>query len=212
MVQTDKFRGVIGPLLVSRGFAFGLPASSDSAWPGYVSYSSLAENFTTVDHPSPRYWLLWPGILCLVAVSMTGKACRRLVELTGCSYITTELACQWRIFGLSTQAIWKAARRYFASKKGLGTRDAGEYSSLSKKEKLVEDPASESDQVKMWMWLPGLISVLVLTCLVMYVQYEMPVAETCLALLLTFFFSFLAIQATGATGKLSPIPRYFHFL
>lgn len=66
----------MGPLLVSRGLAFGLPASSDTAWAGYISYSSLAEEFTTADHPSPRYWLLWPGILCLVTVSMIGEAHR----------------------------------------------------------------------------------------------------------------------------------------
>lgn len=54
----------------------------------------------------------------------------------------------------------------------------------------------------MWMWFPGLTLVLFLTCLFMYKQFDMPVSETCLALFLTFFFSFLAIQATGATGKL----------
>ena len=80
-VLANKLRGLIGPFLVSRGSAFGLQASDDTVWHGYVSYSSLAEEFTTVDHPSPRYWLLWPGILCLVAVSMTGEAHRRIAEL-----------------------------------------------------------------------------------------------------------------------------------
>ncbi len=50
------------------------------------------------------------------------------------------------------------------------------------------------------MWLPALIVLLVLACLVMSVQYDMPIGESLLALFLAFFFSFLAIQSTGATG------------
>ena len=69
------------------------------------------------------------------------------------------------------------------------------------KENLVEDPAAAEDCVTLWMWLPGLVIVLILTVLVMRIQYDMPVGETCLALFLAFFFSFLAVQATGATGK-----------
>jgi uncharacterized membrane protein YjgN (DUF898 family) len=53
------------------------------------------------------------------------------------------------------------------------------------------------------MWLPGLILVILLTCLITKQQYGMPVLETLLALFLAFFFSFLAIQATGATGMMS---------
>ncbi len=68
---------------------------------------------------------------------------------------------------------------------------------------VVEDPVSPEDFIKTWMWLPGLLFILVLTCSVMKLQYEMPIGEVLLALLLAFFFSFLAIQSTGATG---PIP------
>jgi hypothetical protein len=64
----------------------------------------------------------------------------------------------------------------------------------------VKDPALAKDLVKIWMWLPALIILLFLACLVMGVQYDMPVGESLLALFLAFFFSFLAIQSTGATG------------
>lgn len=65
----------------------------------------------------------------------------------------------------------------------------------------VKDPALPTELVKTWMWLPALIILLFLACLVMNVQYDMPVGESLLALFLAFFFSFLAIQSTGATGK-----------
>lgn len=63
------------------------------------------------------------------------------------------------------------------------------------------DPASRSEQVATWMWLPGLLAVLVMACVVMKRQFDMPVGEILLALFLAFFFSFLAIQSTGATGE-----------
>lgn len=71
---TDITRGIIGPILVAKGYAFGIPASEDPKWSAYISYSSLALAFTSADHPSPRYWLLWPGVLCMIAVSFTGKS------------------------------------------------------------------------------------------------------------------------------------------
>jgi hypothetical protein len=67
---------------------------------------------------------------------------------------------------------------------------------------MVEDPASESELVKMWMWLPGLVVVIICMCVVLGVQYEMPVGMSLLSVFLAFFFSFLAIQCTGVTGKL----------
>ncbi|MCJ1403415.1 hypothetical protein MMC11_006638 [Xylographa trunciseda] len=170
--------GIIGPILSSNDVAFGIPKTDDPPWLGLTNWFSLGEEFTSALHPSPRYWLLWPGILCMVAVSLT------------------ELLCQWRIFWLSGRAVWRAGREYLTN-----SRKSYEYDAVDDKaqSKLIEDPAAPEDQVKIWMWLPGLLTILILTCLVTYIQYGMAIGETCLALLLTFFFSFLAIQATGAT-------------
>jgi hypothetical protein len=66
---------------------------------------------------------------------------------------------------------------------------------------LIKDPAPPEEQVKLWMWLPGLVAVLLMTCYVLRVHFDMPIAETLLSLLLSFFFSFLAVQSTGQTSK-----------
>ncbi|KAG5935854.1 hypothetical protein E4U53_000345 [Claviceps sorghi] len=63
---------LVGPAIVRRGLAFGAPASDDPYWAGLVSYSSMAGGFASPDRPSPRYWLLWPGVALMLAVSMTG--------------------------------------------------------------------------------------------------------------------------------------------
>lgn len=68
-------------------------------------------------------------------------------------------------------------------------------------EDFVEDPAKPEELVKMWMWLPGLVVVIICICVVFGVQYQMPVGMSLLSVVLTFFFSFMAIQCTGVTGK-----------
>ncbi|KAI2640328.1 OPT superfamily oligopeptide transporter [Hypomontagnella submonticulosa] len=184
--------GIIGPILVQQGIAFGQTVTTDPEWDGYVSYYSLAPEFTLTDHPSPRYWLLWPGIMCMIAVSFT------------------ELACQWRIFTLSGKVLWRSISAMSRSwSQTLGSKryrristDKDDLDSNSRDEgaKTVSaDPAPRNEQVEIWMWLPGLIAVLFITCVVMKMEFNMPIVEVLLALFLAFFFSFLAIQATGAT-------------
>ncbi|EAQ83512.1 hypothetical protein CHGG_09916 [Chaetomium globosum CBS 148.51] len=77
--------GLIGPYLVSCGSAFG----SEIPGTGLVSYVNFSADYTTASHPSPRYWLLGPGVACMVAVSLT------------------EMACQWRALLYPIRAIWK---------------------------------------------------------------------------------------------------------
>ena len=65
--------GVIAPSLVKNGLAFGLAASDD--YP-LITYNALSFKdpvlYTT--HPSPRYWLLWPGVLMMLLYSFADLA------------------------------------------------------------------------------------------------------------------------------------------
>ena len=72
--QTDlAFRGIIGPALVHNGAAFGdLVDKTDPKWDSYYSFASLRAARSNKYTPSPRFWLLWPGVLCMIAVSFTG--------------------------------------------------------------------------------------------------------------------------------------------
>lgn len=53
--------------------------------------------------------------------------------------------------------------------------------------------------VKAYYWAPLLILMVVLICVVMGVQFDMPVGMSLLSVFLAFIFSFLAIQCTGIT-------------
>ncbi|KAI0743453.1 OPT oligopeptide transporter [Daedaleopsis nitida] len=62
--------GIIAPSLVKNGLAVGLSVSDEFP---LVSYNALSfenqSDFT--EAPSPRYWLLWPGILMMLCYSFT---------------------------------------------------------------------------------------------------------------------------------------------
>ncbi|GLB42392.1 putative OPT oligopeptide transporter protein [Lyophyllum shimeji] len=61
--------GIIAPALVKNGLAFG--ASISDEFP-LVSYQGLSFSDPSryVTHPSPRYWLLWPGVLIMLLYTM----------------------------------------------------------------------------------------------------------------------------------------------
>jgi uncharacterized oligopeptide transporter (OPT) family protein len=48
--------GIIGPVLVTTGTAFGKAMSTE--YPGYMNYMSMVMT-DPVNEPSPRYWLVW---------------------------------------------------------------------------------------------------------------------------------------------------------
>ncbi|GAB1199628.1 hypothetical protein APSETT444_008985 [Aspergillus pseudonomiae] len=62
-----------------------------------------------------------------------------------------------------------------------------------------EKNLANENNIRLWMWLPGLVVTIAVTCFITSVQFEMSVAETLLALTLAFLLSLLAIHASGAT-------------
>ncbi|KAJ0423298.1 OPT superfamily oligopeptide transporter [Aspergillus carlsbadensis] len=178
---------IIGPILVSNGIAFGQHRSSEAPWTELMSYTSLSKELATADHPSPRYWLLWPGVICMTTTALT------------------ELACQWRVIWIVLRDGSILAVNWVRQKLGRGYA----YTSLEQPEK----SDSDLDQcVGLWMWLPGVILVVMLSCPILEAQFGMSYGMTLLSLFLAFGMSLLAIQATGATdttplGTLSKVSQ-----
>lgn len=176
--------GIIGPALVHNNAAWGVNIGEGTKWDGYTSFASLSAAASNKDFPSPRYWLLWPGVLLMIVVSFT------------------ELALQWKILWYAFKAVYRAicASIYdlgkMAKKELTFFKRAGEQ---PQQEDMVEDMAEESQLVKMWMWAPGLLLCIICICVVLGVEYDMPIGMSLLSVFLSFFFSFVAIQCTGVT-------------
>ncbi|KAF9010107.1 oligopeptide transporter [Cyathus striatus] len=60
--------GIISPSLVKNGLAFGIETSEEFPLVSYFGLSfSDPEQYT--ERPSPRYWLLWPGVFIMLLYS-----------------------------------------------------------------------------------------------------------------------------------------------
>lgn len=63
---------IIGPALVHNKMAFGTSiVPDDPDWSDYMSFGSLGLAASNKVTPSPRFWLLWPGVLLMIVVSFT---------------------------------------------------------------------------------------------------------------------------------------------
>ncbi|OTA95670.1 hypothetical protein M434DRAFT_393520 [Hypoxylon sp. CO27-5] len=177
---------IIGPTLVHYGECIGKPQTDDPRWEGYYSFASLSN--LGHETPSPRYWLLWPGVMIMVCTSMA------------------ELFVQYKVIGYAGKVIWqkicaninsllvKRGKRsnYFATRAAIEVKSA---------EDIIEDPAPRDQQVAMWMWIVGLIVTIAAGMVIFALQWGMHPGLTILACLLGFLFSFLAIQIGAVTDQ-----------
>ncbi|WEW57180.1 hypothetical protein PRK78_002642 [Emydomyces testavorans] len=185
--------------------------------------ASMAQRRLRVMDWHPFTWMVTSGVFVNFALSLeswgwfiewtpafigsardTGYSGQAIKEADAHSRI--ELACQWRVFWTLVRDLARVLAKWVTSK----LRKDYRYTILSENDK---DEAKSADvSITAWMWAPGLLVVVVLACPVMKFQYGMSIAETLLALILAFFLSLLAIQATGATdctpvGTLSKVSQ-----
>ena len=77
-----KSRLPVAPSLIATGKAVSKPISDDFP---LFTISSLSFNDPEVflENPSPRYWLLWPGVLIMLSYSFTDVFLNILPSLIG---------------------------------------------------------------------------------------------------------------------------------
>ncbi|KAG8809316.1 hypothetical protein FRC17_003499 [Serendipita sp. 399] len=171
--------GMLGPISIAKGWTISKPNIYGVDEPLWRSYTSMsAKDF--VHGASPRYWLLWPGILIMLCYSFA------------------ELAMNAPIFIRATKSAYRSAsysyRSWAASRKGETLQDTRPI-----EERPLDDPAPEHEQVPFWMWSIGLIASVALTLIVGKLSYGMDVGVGILALILAFIFSFIGVQSSGTT-------------
>ncbi|KAF3934514.1 hypothetical protein ABW19_dt0205842 [Dactylella cylindrospora] len=160
---------IVGPILVKNGAAFGVELNEDI--PGLTSYMSMKVD--NLDHVSPRYWLLWPGVFAMILVSMA------------------ELAFNYKVISAGFVAAYKSIAGGIKKIKNRGHHVEEEIDE--------KDVFASHEQVPTWMWGSMVIVTSVLICVILGVMYGFPVGVSILSILFAFIFSFLAIQCTGAS-------------
>ncbi|KAI5860479.1 oligopeptide transporter [Durotheca rogersii] len=181
---------IIGPTLVHYGECVGKrQIEDDPRWADWYSFASLRN--LGHEKPSPRYWLLWPGVMIMVCTSLA------------------ELVVQYKVIGYAGKVIWqKTCIRVntFLVKRGKHSNYFATRATVEVKasENIIDDPAPPEQQVPTWMWSVGLVVTIAAAMVIFALQWGMNPGLTILACLLGFLFSFLAIQI-GAVTDTTPL-------
>ncbi|KAK4129842.1 OPT superfamily oligopeptide transporter [Parathielavia appendiculata] len=180
---------IIGPALVHYGECIGLQRyPDDPQWDSLYNFSSLSQLGKRT--PSPRYWLLWPGVMVMVCSSMAELFVQYKAIWSGMKSVWNQ-SCA----GINDKLVARGKSSAFFAKHGNNNY---------KDENVVEDPFPPEEQVKTWMWAFGLLVTLVIGMIVFHFQWDTHPGLTILAIVLAFLFSFLAIQI-GAVTDTTPL-------
>lgn len=175
---------LIGPLLVHYGECIGVMVG-EGKWEGLTRFSVM----TGVDQPgyvpSPRYWLLWPGVMVLMVYSLVEFFLHAKVVWDGIKFAMRESA---RSINNKLQARGKNVA--FLEKQA---RKADEGSGL------VEDFALPGQQVPSWVWVVGALVFVVVACIVAELQFHMNAGLAILACILGLLFAFMSIYGGAVT-------------
>ncbi|KAI1378463.1 oligopeptide transporter [Hypoxylon crocopeplum] len=178
---------IIGPALVHYGECIGKrQVEDDPRWVDWYSFASLSG--LGHETPSPRYWLLWPGVMIMVCTSMA------------------ELFVQYKVIGYAGRVIWQKTCANINSVLVRRGKYSAYFASHAEKEikasdNIIEDPAPADEQVPIWMWSLGLVVTIAAAMVIFALQWGMNPGLTILACLLGFLFSFLAIQIGAVTDQ-----------
>ncbi|KAI0633640.1 OPT oligopeptide transporter [Trametes polyzona] len=161
--------GIIAPSLIKNGLAVGQSISDEFP---LVSYNALSfddpSDFTT--NPSPRYWLLWPGILMMLVYSFTDLGMNSGFILSALRNLK---------FNADPRAWFRAVSDAAADDD--------------------EDESPPEDRVPTLWWTLGLAASTIMCCAILATMFNMNVGEAILSLILGFVFSFIGVQSAGTT-------------
>lgn len=161
---------LVAPSTIATGAAVGVSISPDFPLVSYqaMSFDNVSQYITA---PSPRYWLLWPGVLMMLLYSA--------VDVT---------------IGAAPPIY-----RSFKDMRFMPSRNPLNWFSSDNAENIEMEVASEHELIPRWAWVGGLLVSVVMSCALLATQFHMNVGEGILALLLAFMFSFIGVQSSGHT-------------
>jgi len=164
---------IIGPAMVATGRAVGKPIDDGSGIP-YISYYSMSPKDPTSTNTSPRYNLIWIGVLVMLVSSFV------------------ELACQWRLIYAGMRPLVLRGRNAVRARRGKPAI-------VSEFDEPAYDPMPKSAMVPWWGWVGMFVVSIALTLIILGVSFGVNVGYSILAIVLGFLFSFIGVMSAGQT-------------
>lgn len=158
--------GVIGPLTIRYGVCKGRAMNpEDERWGDMVSFLSLSGMDQPGNIPSPRYWLLWPGVMIMICYSFAEMLSHWRVIWIGMLYIWSNL----KVAGRTMKVSWE---------KSLNSH-RGQAIMFPVASVEGEPGYSETEeQTSAWIWGTGCLMVLILSCVIFEVQFGISWGES----------------------------------
>ncbi|KAI8652239.1 hypothetical protein NCS57_01287000 [Fusarium keratoplasticum] len=173
--------GVIGPIIVAKGEAIGIPY--DPTNPKLITYNAFVpEQLKT--NPSPRYWVLWPAVLMMLAASIATI----LLETKNFGKLG-----KYGLQRLDNRVAKHMGRRLiFENDSNPGALALGDFE--------IRDPVPKEYQVRWWEWSSVTVVAFVFAIITLKYTFGVPPALILLNVFLGFIWSFVVIQVFGASG------------
>lgn len=182
--------GLIGPLLVHYGICIGKPIGEEGRWEDLMSFNSLSGIKEPGYVPSPRYWMLWPGVMVLLVYS--------LIEF----FLHIRVVWDGAMYGFRSMA--SSLHSILAKRGKTNSFLEKQAAKLNEDNSLLEDFASPDQQVPTWIWSIGTVVMVVVSMLVCHFQFDMNPGLAILACILGLMFAFLSIYG-GAITDTAPL-------
>ncbi|ODA83239.1 hypothetical protein RJ55_01751 [Drechmeria coniospora] len=183
--------GLIGPLLVHYGVCIGkeIPTTSPK-WEGRVNFNSLSGISKPGYVPSPRFWMLWPGVMVLIVYSLIEFLLHFRVIYDGVKFALRGVAVK-----LNDNLQKRGKSSPFLEKQAAKANDESS---------LLKDFATKEQQVPTWVWLTGTIVMTAVSMVVCHFQFHMNAGLAILSCILGLLFAFLSIYG-GAVTDTAPL-------
>jgi len=153
-------------------------------------YSSASLSFKDpevfLENPSPRYWLLWPGVLVMLLYSFTD--------------VILGVLPSW--IGKHPQLCMRFLRFKHPPTAAARNRGPVNWRNWFRKGELDaedEDQTPMEDRVPTLWWTGGLLITIIASTAILSTLFSFNVGEAILALILGFLFSFIGVQSSGQT-------------
>lgn len=177
---------IVGPITVKTGATAGL--AYNKKYPDLITYNAFdPRSFAT--KPSPRYWLLFPAVFMMLAVSLTTIALQSKNFLRQIQYGISNL-----------RNLYRGRRGGDQTSPDTAAAGSLQTPSPADSDEWIADPVPKEYQVRWWEWTSVTAASTVVALAGLKFTFGFSIGINILSMVLGFIWAFIVIQVLGAAG------------